>query len=73
MRYAINKDNEYHQQVAHLIRRAGPIQSVAFNLNASSNKQCLVDFHFLKKDIMMLASLIGWDGVMKRNEHKCRP
>lgn len=70
MQYAANKVSEYHQQIAHLIRRSSLIHSVAFNLNAISNKKCLADYRFLKKNVVMLASLIRWDGVTKRNDYK---
>lgn len=73
MRYAANKVNEYHQQVAHLIGRSNLIQFVAFNLTDISDKQCLEEYCFLKKNVVMLTSLIRWNGLTNRNEYKCNP
>lgn len=71
--YAQRIQHKYHQDARRLMFRSRLITSVQFNLNALSERECVENFRFKKRDVGRISEMVGWVGVSERNQYRCDP
>ena len=56
-----------------LMLRSVNITHTTFNIDALGDEECYRQFRFQDKDLLNIASIIGWSGSTERNRYKCEP